>query len=65
VGRVTHDLLQTRFPKLLAEISAEVAEKGRWEGELTHTRKDGRVIVVASRWRRSGTIQAAKWASLR
>lgn len=49
-GRVTHDLLKTRFPKPLAEIAEEVAEKERWQGELIHTRKDGREIVVASRW---------------
>ncbi len=50
MGHVTHDLLKTRFPKPLAEIAEEVAEKGRWEGELTYSRKDGQVIVVASRW---------------
>jgi PAS domain S-box-containing protein len=56
VGRVIHDLLKTRFPKPLAELNRETAKKGRWEGELGHTRKDGREIVVISRWavRRNG-----------
>ena len=50
LGRVTHDLFRTRFPKPLAELMAEVNEKGQWDGELIHTRKDGQEIVVASRW---------------
>lgn len=50
MGRMPCDLLKTRFPKPQAEIFAEVAEKGRWDGELTQSRKDGREIVVASRW---------------
>ena len=43
VGHITHELLKTRFPKPRAELSAELAEKGRWRGELIHARKDGRV----------------------
>jgi PAS domain S-box-containing protein len=50
MGQVTHTLLQTRFPKPLAEIKAEIAERGLWEGELTHVCKSGREIVVNSRW---------------
>jgi two-component system, chemotaxis family, CheB/CheR fusion protein len=50
VGRATHELLMTRFPKPLVELNAEIAKKGKWEGELINTRKDGQVIVVASRW---------------
>ncbi len=50
MGRVNHDLFKTRCPKPLIELNAEVAEKGSWEGELIHTGKDGREIVVASRW---------------
>jgi PAS domain S-box-containing protein len=50
VGQVTHDLLQTRFPKPLLEISAELNQHGVWEGELTHVCKNGKEIVVDSRW---------------
>ncbi len=50
LGQVAQVLLNTRFPKSLADLTAEVAKKGQWEGELAHTRKDGRQIVVASRW---------------
>ena len=50
LGRVTHDLTRTSFPKALQEINAELFETGRWEGELVHTRRDGTQVVVASRW---------------
>jgi len=50
MGRVIHDLLQTRFPKPLGELRVEVVERGGWEGELIHRRKDGQEMVVASRW---------------
>jgi PAS domain S-box-containing protein len=50
VGKVAQDVLQTVHPKARAEIEAEMHETGSWEGELTHRRRDGSVVVVSSRW---------------
>ncbi len=49
LGRITHSLLKTRFPTSLAEVDAHLERDGRWEGELTHTRRDGSLVVVESR----------------
>ena len=50
LGRVSHDLFQTVFPEPLSAIVGTLRRDGRWSGELMHTRKDGRQIIVASRW---------------
>jgi PAS domain S-box-containing protein len=50
IGQVSHQLMQTIFPAPLAKINAELLGMGRWEGELTHTQRDGTQVVVASRW---------------
>jgi len=50
LGRTPQAVLQTKFPKPLADINAELVHTGRWEGELVHTRRDGSLVVVASRW---------------
>ena len=48
-GRVTHTLLQTRYPVSLAAVDAQLEREGQWEGELRHTSRDGREVLVESR----------------
>jgi len=50
LGKVSHHLLQTKFPAPLDRINASMLEAGRWEGELVHSKRDGTQVTVASRW---------------
>lgn len=49
LGRITHTLFKTRFPVSQAAIQAQLNRDGAWEGELVHTRPDGRVVTVESK----------------
>jgi PAS domain S-box-containing protein len=50
VGRVSHELLCTKFPEPFDRITEKFQRDKRWAGELIHKRKDGTQAVVASRW---------------
>lgn len=50
LGKTTHVILQTEFPKPFEEIEAELRRTGRWEGKLVHKHRDGRQLIVDSRW---------------
>jgi PAS domain S-box-containing protein len=49
IGQITHALLQTQFSKPLSEIEADLRRDGRWEGELSHVKRDGSRVIVACR----------------
>lgn len=50
MGKVTHTLLQTRFPISREAVDHTLEEEpGQWQGELTHTCRDGRQVIVESR----------------
>ena len=49
VGRVSHELLQTCFPHSREVMDNLLALHGQWEGQLTHTRRDGSQVIVESR----------------
>jgi PAS domain S-box-containing protein len=50
IGKRSHDLFRTGFPEPLEDINAQLLKTGRWDGELRHTKSDGNVVVVSSRW---------------
>jgi PAS domain S-box-containing protein len=50
LGAMARDLLHTEYPLALEEIERLVIETGGWEGDLVQHAKDGRRLVVESRW---------------
>ena len=50
VGRRATELLKTKFPDTPGRIAVQLHAADRWDGELTHTKRDGAEVVVASRW---------------
>lgn len=50
LGRKVHELLKSRFPIPWEELRSILLEKEKWEGELVHTTREGKLAVVASRW---------------
>src|SRR5215813_846720 len=49
VGRTSHALLQTKFPIELSELRSQLRNERYWSGELRHSCKDGREVIVDSR----------------
>lgn len=60
VGQVVHELLSTIFPEPLEQIRDKVARHVAWQGELVHRHKDGRSIIVASRWVAASTAESGR-----
>jgi PAS domain S-box-containing protein len=50
IGARTHNLFKTKFPTSLARIEKETRDKFTWKGQLIHTRRDGSLVTVNSRW---------------
>lgn len=49
IGRVSHDLIQTRRDGNTDRVVNTLRAEGRWEGELQHTAKNGRQFTVETR----------------
>ncbi len=49
MGQAAHELLRTVFPETLAAAAATLEAGDDWEGELRHTTRYGRMLVVHSR----------------
>ncbi len=61
-GKTSSELLSTTGAKQWAEALEGVRKEGQWSGELRHRRRDGRELIIQSRWtavnERKGTPKA-------
>jgi protein-histidine pros-kinase len=48
VGHVLHELLDARYTESVDDVDEALARDGRWDGEITQTRKNGEQILVES-----------------
>jgi two-component system CheB/CheR fusion protein len=50
IGQTAHILLATQTDEPIQKIQARLQAEGHWAGEVTHRRKDGIVLHVATQW---------------
>ncbi len=50
IGKIEPDLLRTEFSIPREQLWETLMRDGRWSGELSHCRKDGKYITVLTRW---------------
>ncbi len=50
LGKVSHELLKSKFPSPLELIDRQVSSDGQWVGNLRHITSRGRALSVLSRW---------------
>ena len=50
IGQIGHNLLKTVFPAPLNTINLHIERTGSWSGELIHKTRNGREVIVESRW---------------
>jgi PAS domain S-box-containing protein len=50
LGKINHLLLNTTFSEPLETIQKVLIFQGYWEGELCHTTREGKKVVLLSRW---------------
>jgi PAS domain S-box-containing protein len=49
IGKISHHLLNTKFPQPLTEIEKEILEQQHWDGEVLHYARNGERMIVYSR----------------
>ena len=59
LGRRSHDLLQTTFPRPWEEVRAILLEAGVWEGDLKHRTRTGGEVIVSARFQLSVDSEGA------
>ena len=64
LGHITHSLFKTHFTGSRADVDASLEKHGSWEGELTHTCRDGRAVIVESRQMRVRNVPGHSTAIL-